>query len=146
MHGPMWHGPCLAEALRDVEPVDAAAFPVPGAHSMWELVLHIGAWAHIAHVRLGGEPWRDVADPDNFPLPSTRRGAREWRAAQKRAITAYESLATSVKRLSPDDLADLVSGHPYTRATMLHGVVEHGVYHVGQIVLLRRALGYAPPA
>jgi len=37
--GPMWHGPALAELVAGVSSEEAAAHPVPGAHSIWELVL-----------------------------------------------------------------------------------------------------------
>jgi uncharacterized damage-inducible protein DinB len=141
MTGPMWHGPSMQEALARLAPGDAAAQPIAGAHSIWTLVLHIGAWATISEARLGGTAWGDPTDAENFPSLPSRRGAREWHAAQKRTIAAYESLAAMVKALAPASLSEPVHGHEYTKATMLHGVVEHGVYHVGQIILLRRALG-----
>lgn len=129
----------MQEALADITPADAAAHPIAGAHSIWTLVLHIGAWATISEARLGGTSWTDPSEEENFPSLPTRRGAREWHAAQKRTAAAYESLAAKVKVLAPESLAEPVDGHEYTKATMLHGVVEHGVYHVGQIILLRRA-------
>jgi len=140
MHGPMWHGPSMVEALVGLGPVDAAAHPIAGAHSIWELVLHIGAWATISQARLLGNSWIDPSEDENFPPPSTRRGVREWTAAQRRTVAAYESLAAIVRPLPAERLDELVAGHEYSTATMLHGVVEHGVYHVGQIVLLSRAL------
>src|SRR2546426_6708392 len=35
--GPMWHGPALADLIGDVSAEQAAARPVAGAHSIWEL-------------------------------------------------------------------------------------------------------------
>jgi uncharacterized damage-inducible protein DinB len=137
----MWHGPSMQEALAGITPADAAAHPIAGAHSIWTLVLHIGAWATISEARLGGTPWTDPSDTENFPSLPSRRGVREWYAAQQRTVAAYESLAAAVKGLAPETLRETVVAQEYTKATMLHGVVEHGVYHVGQIVLLRRALG-----
>ena len=43
--GPMWHGPALAEVLDGVTAEQAAAHPVKGAHSIWEIVLHVIASA-----------------------------------------------------------------------------------------------------
>jgi uncharacterized damage-inducible protein DinB len=141
MTGPMWHGPSMQEALAGLAPADAVAHPIIAAHSIWTLVLHIGAWATISEARLRGTPWTEPTDAENFPVLPARRGAREWKAAQQRTAAAYESLAVAVKALAPDVLRETVVAQEYTKATMLHGVVEHGVYHVGQIVLLRRALG-----
>ena len=39
--GPAWHGPSVLEALEGVSAEDAAEHPIEGAHSIWELVLHL---------------------------------------------------------------------------------------------------------
>ena len=41
LEGEAWHGPALEELLADVRAEQAAAKPVPPAHSIWEIVLHI---------------------------------------------------------------------------------------------------------
>jgi len=46
--GPMWHGPALGELLADVSVDEARIRPIAGAHTIWELVLHVTAWADIA--------------------------------------------------------------------------------------------------
>jgi uncharacterized damage-inducible protein DinB len=33
---------------------------------------------------------------------------------------------------------DTMSGLEYSRWVLLHGVVEHGLYHAGQIALLKK--------
>src|SRR5438132_4786492 len=52
--GPLWHGPVLDDALAGISAEQAAAHPVAGAHSIWEIVLHVAAWAEIARARLDG--------------------------------------------------------------------------------------------
>src|SRR2546428_12162604 len=63
--GPMWHGPALADLIGDVSAEHAADHPVGGAHSIWELVLHVTAWTEIVRERLGspgftGEPTTEI--------------------------------------------------------------------------------------
>jgi len=41
--GEAWHGPDLTLLLKGVSAEDASKHPVPGAHSIWELVNHIAA-------------------------------------------------------------------------------------------------------
>jgi uncharacterized damage-inducible protein DinB len=143
MHGPMWHGPSVLEAIGELSAVTARSYPIRGAHSVWELVLHIAAWAEIPLARLDGTPWLTPATHEDFPpVPAAAdagAGASEWTAAKQRAILAYDTLADRVKELTPAQLDGLVVGQDYSIATMLNGVVEHGVYHAGQILLLRRA-------
>jgi len=42
--GGAWHGPAVAEALAGVDAARAAARPLAGAHSIWEIVRHLTVW------------------------------------------------------------------------------------------------------
>ncbi len=54
--GPAWHGPSVLEALEGLTPEAAQAHPVPGAHSVWELVLHLaGTYVRSAVLRFDGD-------------------------------------------------------------------------------------------
>ena len=140
--GPMWHGPALDEVLAGVSAAQAAAHPVPGAHSIWELVLHVSVWTEIPRERLHGRPYEEVPPEIDWPSPPTGDAATAtaWQAACERLRAAYRALADDTAALSDDALRATVARAPYSVATMLRGVVEHGTYHGGQIALLRRAL------
>lgn len=139
IHGEMWHGPAVAELLVGVSPEKAAAHPVPGAHSIWELVLHMTVWAEIARERLAG---RATGSPpperDFLPVPPPTGDA--WRAAVDGLDSAYRSLAEATATLDQAQLETRVAGQEYTARILVHGVVEHATYHGGQIAMLRRAL------
>ena len=47
--------------------------PIPGAHNIWEIVLHVGVWESIVRRRLSGEVVRNVPPELSVPVePSTR--------------------------------------------------------------------------
>ena len=137
--GPMWHGPSISEALSGVTYVAANSRPIPGAHSIWELALHIASWADIARTRLGPTAMRDPIRSKDWP-PVPNPSPATWRQSVELIESSYDALATQVASLSPDDLNRIVPGRDYTVETMLRGVIEHGTYHGGQIVILRKAL------
>src|SRR5215469_16443635 len=64
--GDAWHGDSVLELLRDVTATTAAAHPIPKAHSIWELVLHIAAWDDAVRRRIGGAALT-LSDEENFP-------------------------------------------------------------------------------
>jgi hypothetical protein len=41
LEGEAWHGPSVLESLAGISAAQAAIHPIAGAHSIWELVLHI---------------------------------------------------------------------------------------------------------
>jgi hypothetical protein len=137
--GPMWHGPSINDALDGLTYVAANSRPVPGAHSAWEIALHIASWADIVRSRLGEAIMRDpVRSRDWPPVPAPSPSA--WRLAVEQIGSAYDALADHVDWLRPEDLSRIVPGRDYTVETMVRGVIEHGAYHAGQIVILRKAL------
>jgi uncharacterized damage-inducible protein DinB len=147
--GPMWHGPSLDELLATVSSDQAAARPIPGAHSIWEIVLHVTAWAEIALARLHGQRTGDPAPDEDWPPvpgsdPGTDPAAANWHAALERLRESHRALATDTRRLEPSAFDDKVAGADYSVSNLLHGVIEHGTYHGGQIAVLKRALEAQP--
>jgi uncharacterized damage-inducible protein DinB len=136
--GPMWHGAALDELLKDVTPEQAAARPIAGAHSIWEIVLHVTAWTEIARARLSGERTADPTAAEDWP-PAGATGAAQWQAALERLRQGHRALATDVRRLDEAAIDAAIPGLGYTVSNLLHGVIEHGTYHGGQIALLKRA-------
>src|SRR5262245_47515956 len=85
--GPMWHGPALTDLLDGVTHSRAAAHPIAGAHSIWDIVLHISAWARIAKRRMGGEPVEPTADQDWPPVDDET--AEAWTRAVEQLATSH---------------------------------------------------------
>jgi uncharacterized damage-inducible protein DinB len=137
--GPMWHGPALANVLEAVSHADAAKQPIPGAHSIWEIVLHVTTWAQIARERLKGESIGDPAADRDWP-PVAATGLDEWRVAIEQLGYAHRMLAADVRALEDAALDAMIPGLKYSVWILLHGIAEHGTYHAGQIALLKRAL------
>ena len=135
--GDAWHGPALLELLEDVDAKTAAAKPIAGAHSIWELVLHIAAWDDAAMRRLDGNVWQPEGT-DNFPVPP-KPTAEAWRKAVAETKRTHERLVKTVAALPESRLRDQVPGKKYDFYFMLHGVVQHELYHAGQIAILKRA-------
>lgn len=135
----MWHGQALMDLLADVTAESAAARPVAGAHSIWELVLHMSAWTEIAHERLAGSAKGEPTPEEDWP-PVTDTSADAWRTAVERLKEAHRELAAETSRLDDSMLVGRVPGKDHSVLTMMHGIVEHDAYHGGQIAILKRAL------
>lgn len=135
--GDAWHGPALLELLRDVDAATAAAEPLPEVHSIWELLLHITAWDDAAIRRLSGQKWQPTGAA-NFPLvPRPTEAA--WRKAIAHATRTHDQLVKRVATLPESKLGERVPGKRYDFYFMLHGVVQHELYHAGQIAILKKA-------
>ena len=137
--GEAWHGDSLMEILQGVTAAQAAAHPIANAHSIWELALHIAAWDGAALRRVGGSAV-EPSDAENFPTVTDASEA-EWRHTLTEVRRVHAELVSAVSALPDSRLDDKVPGKEgahYTFYYMLHGVVQHEIYHAGQIALLKK--------
>ena len=137
-YGTAWHGPSVMELLEEIDATTAAAKPIANVHSIWELLLHIEVWDRAAIVRLGGEKSQPTGT-DNFPLPPTKPTAAAWQRAITNAKRTHDALVKVVAPLSEEQLHKRCPGKRYDLCHLLHGVVQHELYHAGQIAILKKA-------
>lgn len=135
--GGAWHGPALRELLRGVSAKQAAARPLRGAHTIWELVLHITAWKGAVLRRMHGKATQ-LSPARNFP-PMPKTTPANWKRAQDALRAAQYDLHRAVAALPDSRLKKIVPGKRYSVYFMLHGLVQHDLYHAGQIALLKKA-------
>jgi len=136
--GKAWHGPALRELLADVGPEQAGVHPLPEAHSIWELVSHIEVWTRAALGATQGKPMpKIVGTAEDWPV--VRDGSGEaWKGAVNRLFEAKDQLASAIEKFDDARLTETVPGRPYDFYYLFHGIVQHSLYHAGQIALLKK--------
>jgi uncharacterized damage-inducible protein DinB len=138
--GDAWHGAPVEALLAGVTAEQAAARPIPAAHSIWELVLHMTVWLEVIRRRLEEGVPIELTPAEDWPaIPETTGEA--WRATLERHRQAYRDLRGLLARLGDERLAQGVAGKDHDAYVMLHGIIQHELYHAGQIALLKKALG-----
>jgi uncharacterized damage-inducible protein DinB len=138
-YGGAWHGDSLFEILTGVTAAQAAARPIKNAHSIWELVLHIGAWDSAVRRRMTGVAVA-LSDGENFP-PVTDTSDAAWGRTLEEVRRVHDELTAAVTHFPEESLAKPVPGKHgahYNFAYMLDGLAQHELYHAGQIALLKK--------
>ena len=141
-NGSAWHGDPLFKILDGVTAAQAAAHPIQGAHSIWELVLHIAAWDDAVRHRMGGVATKLSADK-NFP-PVTDTSDAAWQKTLAHVRETHDQLIAAVEKFpkaSWDKPVPGKTGAHYIFRFMLHGISQHVAYHAGQIALLKKFSG-----
>lgn len=134
--GNAWHGPSLREILATVTADRATARPLPGSHTIWELVLHISAWEEAFTRRLEGKR-TDQPDEGDFP-PVAEETPEAWAKTVEYLETTHQRLIKTISELPDSRLQDTVPGKDYSVRFMLVGIIQHHVYHSGQIAFLKK--------
>ena len=143
--GDPWHGSSSKKILEDVTASEATQRPLPGAQSIWECTQHLIAWTEEVASRLAGAPgkapargdWSAVVDTSAAAWASTLAELKAARLALLAAIESSheESLYTQIAKAS-----DGAPNSPMTRAQTISGLIDHDIYHLGQIAMLKKAI------
>jgi uncharacterized damage-inducible protein DinB len=144
--GEPWHGSPLTSILAGIDHVGASARPLAHAHSIWELVLHLTAWKNEVRRRIGGAPAAEPQEGDWPPVATTSKKA--WQQALADLERAHRDLVAAVGKLPEPTLheptrdpRDRATGAGVSHYVLLHGIVQHDVYHAGQIAILKKGFG-----
>lgn len=144
--GDPWHGSPLEAILEGIDAKRAAARPIAAGHSIWELVLHMTGWKDETTKRLSGAVACMPAEGD-WPTIGDATEER-WQQALARLETSHRALLKAVKALPEARLYEPTNdtrngplGTGVSYYVLLHGIVQHDVYHAGQIALLKKSHG-----
>lgn len=140
--GNAWHGPSVMALLEGVTAAQAAARPIPSAHSIWQLVSHIAAWERACLRRLNGDP-AQLTDEEDWPAVSDT-SEPAWQNTKNELVATHQQLLDKIAELDDSRLNEPIISDPSTTYSSvyvtLHGGVQHDLYHAGQIAILKKAV------
>jgi uncharacterized damage-inducible protein DinB len=130
-----WHGPTVMEVLADIDE-KSAQFRLLKTHSIIELVTHMTAWRIFVVKKLQGDRAYMVSDSMNFPEPTG------WLTVLKELKQSQAALLKELDQFSDSKLDELMPHDAYkcTFSNVLHGIIHHDLYHIGQIALIKKSL------
>ena len=133
--GTPYYGPSVLGTLEKVNAEVAARRPRWSAHSIWDLVAHLTAELDYARAVVQGTagPW--VEGETTWP-PISDTSEAAWQGAMEGLKRANRALVRAVRQLDEsvlDQQPTRVRGPYYL---MLHGTMQHSIFHSGQISLL----------
>ena len=140
LNGEAWYGDSLREILAGVTAGQALTHPIPSAHSIWELVLHVEAWCKLALGAVQGVPipaWQGMAKELDWP-PVTGTSEQAWQVAVTSLFASHLRFVDAIKEFGDERLEAAVPGRTYNFYRLFQSMTQHAVYHAGQIALLKK--------
>ena len=135
--GQAWHGDSLMRLLSDIDAHHAAKKSLQNIHSIWEIVLHLIAWEQVAVKCLQGQPYTMIHEEDDWP-PVRPADAEAWHTTVQLLADNTSTLTSLIADFQEQQLHDQVPGQTFTYYQLFHGLVQHNLYHAGQIGILKK--------
>ena len=138
--GDPWYGKSIKSILSEIDN-DTAVKKVNDQHSILELLYHMINWREFTISRLeegknttadffGENDWQ-VLDHKNLSL---------WERGLKLLDDTQTILIEALKNLDPEVLDKIVAERKYDGRHLLYGLLEHDVYHLGQIAFIMKSV------
>ena len=142
INGEAWYGDSVRQILEEVSTEEALARPLPNAHSIWELLVHVEAWCNFAHGAMQGTPippWPAMPKELDWP-PVSETSETAWKAAVSSFFANHLRLVEAIKVFRDELLENTVPGRTYNFYRLFQSATQHAIYHAGQIALLKKML------
>lgn len=135
-HGNCWIGTNFKEVLHELKATDAVKDINGNTNNAWQLLAHITYWRSLVVNRLTGSdnppPFPDFHLPDSYT-------EENWRQALYDFEAAYHLLRNAIHHFKEENL-DKPSPKPsQTNYELIMGCLQHDAYHLGQLMLLKKA-------
>ena len=141
LSGQPWFGRALYEILSEVDEAKANTKPNGTEHSMIELLWHMNTWAEFV---LGSLENRSVDQMKEIEANDWREidpKTHTWKKGIAQLKSTHKKITDLLDQKEDSFLSDIVPIRKFNFRFMLNGLVQHNIYHLGQIAYVKKMLG-----
>ena len=135
-HGAPWLDVNITGELNKLTADQAAARVLANCNTIWEIVNHLIGWRENILERLQGKTKRSPAD--NYFSPVKDTSTKAWLLTLQKLEKSQQKWLTLFENYEVNKLHDTIPPGKYSAYELMHGILQHDSYHLGQIVLLAK--------
>lgn len=140
LNGQPWYGKPVYELLDEVNQDLQYVQPRPNSHSLIDLLYHMVTWAEFVQKRIEKEP---IADMEAFESTDWRPidpDTHDWQKGVAALTASHQEIATLMQTKDDAFLNEIVDYRKYDFRYLLNGLIQHNIYHLGQIAYVNKLL------
>lgn len=140
LSGGPWYGKSVLEMLNQINNDVIYKKPNDNSHSLIEILYHMVTWAEFAQHRLERDRDTDMTALEALDWRETNPEIHTWNNGISQFTAATNKTIEILKDSSDDILEEKVDFREYNFRYLLNGVIQHNIYHIGQIAYLNKLL------
>src|SRR5215211_181352 len=137
--GPNWIGDSILSILENLPASIAFQKPPGKRHSIAEILKHMMLWKYLLVNRLSGDNIYDVDQEQSFDTSIYGEANSE---AFKKLLSDVDDcqreLILLLEKAKPEVLQAKVAARNYTMEYLVNGILQHDIYHLGQLAFLKK--------
>ncbi len=140
--GQPWFGRAVYDILKEVDESNASTKPNGTEHSMIDLVWHMNTWAEFTLAALENRTVDEIKEIEALDWRNIDPKINTWKKGVEQLKTTHNKIIELLKQKTDDSFLDeIVPNRQYNFRFLLNGLVQHNIYHLGQIAYVKKMLG-----
>ena len=140
--GTPWFGRAAYEMLDEVNPGNVFIKPGNTAHSLIEIMYHMITWADFTLKRIQKVKINDLAAAENADWRKIDMKVYSWKKGLSEFKGIHNKIISLLKEKDDSFLNEKVDYREYDFKFLLNVLIQHNIYHLGQIAYLNKMLSF----
>ncbi len=140
LYGKPWFGRSVFSVLEETDESKVHQQPGGTEHSLCELLWHMITWAEFTLKRVEKVEEPDQSVIEKMDWRPIDPGFHTWKKGVAELKSTHVQLAARLGEKEDSFLNEKVDYRTYDFRFLLNGLMEHNIYHLGQIAYLQKLL------
>jgi len=141
LNGRPWYGRAVYEMLEEIDEAKVYTSPNKNGHSLIELLYHMLTWAEFTQKRIENDKIKDLAAFEALDWRSIDASTHNWQQGLAALKASHQKIIELLQHRKDNFLDQIVDYRDYNFRFLLNGLVQHNIYHLGQIAYLSKTPG-----
>ncbi len=139
MNGEPWFGQSVDAIFKTIDSKNVYKKPGKNAHSLIQLLYHMINWAEFTLAQITDKA-TDVSFFEKNDWIDINSTEHSWEKGSQLLNTIHQEIVRALENKHDDFLDEVVSYRQYDFRFLLNGLIQHDIYHLGQIAYLNKLL------
>jgi len=140
LDGEPWFGRSVMSLLQEVNPAVVYKRPTENSHSLIELLYHMNTWTEFTLKRLERVEEKDFAAFEKLDWREIEPNEHTWEKGVAQFKVTHDLIIELLGTKDDEFLSGEVDYREYNFRFLLHGIIQHDIYHAAQIAYLKKLL------
>ena len=140
LSGEPWFGRAVFPILEEVDESKIYFHPGDSQHSLAELLFHMITWSEFCLKHLENTPANEIKEVENRDWREINPKTHTWKNGLDQFRSIHEKIISILGAKEDSFLKEIVPGREFNFRFMLNGLIQHNIYHLGQVAYINKLL------
>ena len=139
--GEPWFGRAVYTLLDEIDETKVFTKSNDKDHSLIELLWHMNTWAEFTLANLENRSSEELKTIEENDWRTIDPKKHSWKNGMEELKSIHKKIAEILAEKDDNFLKEIVPNRKFNFRFMLNGLIQHNIYHAGQVAYVNKLLG-----